>query len=469
MKPTKLIKVWLLTSLPVIGLMACNNKEDEPEQPEIPSAVSEPIIGEWLENNSDDKMIGYTETHYESDGSMSVTAVIVNTEINEFINYDGTWSVEDNILTEKYNSPFTGQATTDRYHLMYSGKYSMIIEYDALSDVNQYDKIVAKHTLPIGESADFIIDDSEFVPLSYKSSNSHVASVDEKGYIQAKHPGFAYIIASSKIGNAVNKVTVTSSLIIDDYVQYMGKSIQEVTNDFGNIYITVPGDPITQRYFQIPNPDISLVSVGYAMQRVTMISAIFRVGVDMEKIMTAWDNAFGTSSNSQLVHSYIIERNGEKYYAMIDSTDGSLTILPYVETPPPATGDFSDSDFTQFAWLPGTPVIEAATKLNYDITFENIEDGFFDTITVSDNNAIESLSVLFETEEEPFPVTTIIMRCKKDITQEDLDPWLSSVFTATGEDLNPYTYDVGNGKVYVYFKTSGSRLNMYYSTSKRRK
>ncbi len=469
MKPIKLIKVCLLSSLPVVGLMACNNKEEEPAQPEIPSAISEPIVGEWLENSSDENMIGLTETHYEADGAISVFAVIVNTEINEIINYNGTWSVNDNILTEKYESPFTGLATTDSYHLMYSGKYSMIFEYDALSEVSQYDKIVAKQDVAVGEAAYFMIDDPEFVPLSYKSTDPHVASVDENGHIQAKNPGFAYIVASSNIGNAVNKVTVTSSLIIDDFVQYMGKSIQEVTKDFGNIYFTVPGDPMTQRYFQIPNPDISLVCIGYAMQKVIMISASFRVGTDMEEIMTAWDNAFGSTSNSHLAHSYIIERNGEKYYAMLDSTDGSLTILPYMETPPPATGDFSDSDFTQFAWLPGTPVIEAAAKLNYDITIENIEDGFFDTIAISDNNAIESLSVLFETEEEPFPVTTIIMRCKKDITQEDLNPWLSSVFTATGEDLNPYTFDVGNGKVYVYFKTSGSRLNMYYSTSKRRK
>ncbi len=472
MKQKFFLRAWLMALLPLALLVACHDKNDEPSNPQLPSMVSTSIEGDWLENSSDKNMISIGEVHYDSDGSFSMFSMIVNTEINEIFNYNGEWSISQDILTETYRSQITGQNLTDRYNLMFCDKYSLIIENLKSTDIAQSDKIVSKRTLSIDETCDFSIEDSEyseFIPISYSSTNSHVATVDESGHIEALNPGIAYIIASSKIGNVVNKVTVTSPLIIDDYIQYMGNNIKEVTAEFGDIYITTPSEPISERQFFLANPIVQSVTMGYALQKVRMIIVTIRPSFDANEIMTAWDNAFDTSSTSKLVHSYIIERNGEKYLAMLDNSaiQAMLTIISYVEVPP-TEYEFTETDFTQFAWLPGTPVIEAATILNYDITFENIEDGFFDTIKITDNNAFDELSVLFETEEEPFPVDCIILRCKKDITEEDLKPWFESVFTPTDDELNPYTYDFGNGNVYVYCKKVGSRLNVYYKTRKRR-
>lgn len=471
MKRRTLLRNSVLALLPFLGLMSCHNDKDEPSVPEIPEMTIASIAGEWLENSSDENMIGLTETCYNTDGTMQVQAVMVNTEINEIFQYEGNWSQDDETLTETYESPFTGGNVTDRYRIMYCDRYSMIAEYQGSTDVAQYDRIVAKHDLSINTTYDFSIEDPEFSPIGYTSTNPHVATVDENGHITACNPGFAYIIATSNIGNAVNKITVTSPLVIDDLIQYMGKNIHDVTSDLGYIYIPQPGEPITFRIFQLPNPFIDELSIGYSSQKVVMVEARFRWNADVNEVMDAWDKAYGTTSTSNYVHSYDIESNGEKYHAMLDnySFPASLTVIKYTETPPSGENEYKESDFTEFAWLPGTPVIEAAERLNYSITLENIEDGFFDTISISDNNAFENLNVLFEQEEEPFPVTTIFMRCKKNVTEESLKPWLSTVFTSTGEDLNPYTFDVGNGKVYVYFKTVGSRLNVYYSTSKRRK
>ena len=116
MKRRKLSKNCVVALLPLLGLLSCNNDKDEPSVPDMPLA---PIIGEWLENNSDDKMIGLSETCYYSDDTMHVQTVIVNTEINEIPEYEGTWSKSDDQLTEIYESPFTGETTTERYRIMH--------------------------------------------------------------------------------------------------------------------------------------------------------------------------------------------------------------------------------------------------------------------------------------------------------------------------------------------------------------
>lgn len=469
MKLTTLTKVWLIGVLALGGLMGCHKDDDDQTEPEIPSMVSEPIVGSWLQNSSSNSMIGLTETCYEADGTMRVNTVIVNTEINEIINYGGTWNVTDESLSETYQDPFTDQTTVDRYHVMFSDKYSLVTEHEGLREITQSDKIVATQTLSVEETSKFIIEDEDFFADEYKSTDSHVVTIDEKGDIKACTPGVAYVIASSPIGNVVNKITVTSPLVTDDFVSYMGESINSVTAELGNIYYTVPGDPITFRYFQLPNPIIRQVCIGYAMQKVYTLTAFVRLGTNMDEIMEAWDKMYETASTSKLIHTYKINRDGQNYYAMLDATDGSISIIPFVETPPSPSTELSETDFTQFAWLPGTPVNDASIKLNYNITPENMEDGVWDTLKVSDNNAFESLSVLFDESEEPFPVTTVIMKCKKDITQDIIEPYLAKVFSPTGEELNPYKYDMGNGCVYVYFKTSGSRLNVYYSTSKRKR
>lgn len=465
---TKASRLWLTAVLPLVGLMACHD-DDEPTPPDPADMISTSIVGDWLQNQSDEHMILLGEIHYDESGDFSMNTVMVNTEINEIFNTEGTWEVTDEDLATSYISPFTGAMTTTHDRLMYTGKYSIIVEDGITGEITQSDRIVESHTLPIGETVDFSIDDSDFVAQNYKSTDSHVASVDENGRIEARHPGVTYIIASSDLGNAVNKVTVTSPLIIDDYLQYMLKPIQEVTAELGNIYVDVANNATTARIFQLPNPLVYLVEVDYAIQLSRMIFVSLRPGTDMQPIMEAWDKVFDNTAASKSTRQYIIERDGQKYFVMMDSNGGMISIMPYTEPTPPPTPDFNEADFTQFMWLPGSPVQEVANKLNYTITDENMEDGFLDTITLSDNGVFEQLNVLFDEEEEPWPVTSIYMRTKKGVTEDNLKEWLGALFTATGEDLNPYTYDGAYGKVYVYYKTSGARLNVYYSTSKRRR
>lgn len=477
MKHFNHLSLLAFTLLAGMTLASCVDDEDRagitPEPTPTPTPAAPSILGEWLDDSSSDGSQLLGTDNFKADGTFDAWLGWVSPTNNMMFDYDGTYTFSDNTLTLKYLSPITGQNTTETYQVNVLDKYSLETYFPTGDATTRYSRIVATYNIEAGQTRTFEAPETGFTATSFTSTNPTVATVDASGRIQAVSRGFAFVKAKSSLGTAVVRVNVTETgKPFTDGMALIGASMDNIDALLGTNYVEVPGDPISERTYNVMDDVVESIVVSHFMGSAVMTTVKLREGFDQNAITSYLDAHYTETNASSVGKQYQTVKDDVKYKIFWLWHDATITYMPDYTNPDPEPVDLPSEAFEAVDGLILYNTINDVCKaIGYELTDENLEEGNTDDIGIAENAAFESMSFIFDNDvdsDEYLQVGTVILRCQRGITQADIEPWYAAHYEATGDELNPY-YRGGDKPYWVSFKESGSRLLVYYRTSKRRK
>lgn len=438
-----------------LAITGCHDDEDKGKTIQIRGT----IVGDWLNDQSNGNTKLFAVNSYHEDGTVEQCLVWINKAQNTYDFSNGTYRCDNITYTEYYDNNNTS------FDVQYMDGYSMIISNSDLGVFETMNRIVNTYDMVVGEEQLYVIEDMDFVPTEYVSTDPVIASVDDSGLIHAVKQGMAFIKATSSLGTAVIRVNVTDPHnIIDDFASYMGASIEVIKNIYGTDYIDLYNGTTAERNYNIYDKYVEHAVFSYFARTVQNISIDLREYADIEAILGSYRQKYDSYLNSKQMFKTTV--NGKNVLILVYPSDYRISFVYEKEQQGSDDDNYSDSSYQQFEDLINMTATQAAERLNHEMTDEEWEDGFFD-VDVDDNEIFENVSVMFDQDEDPFEVETVIMQCKRGITQEKIEPWYKEHYQATGDEINPYCSE--GESFYIRFKQSGSRLSVYYSKRKARK
>lgn len=469
----KRMKIYSILSTILIPLMlSCS--DDSKEQPVIPdneSGIYGSVIGEWLSDNVGDGLIMYQTSKYLGDGSVHYWAGIAMKGESLYSEYEGVYTYKTGLIAESYTSPITGGDVTDKYTVKYLDNYSLSVE-DNNGVIGNLCRIVDTYNLNVGEEMKFETPDEGFMALSYESYDSSIAEVDNSnGQIKAKRRGMTFIKGKSVQGNAAIRVVVTDpENYIDDFVEWIGRPLKDADKVFGTVSIDLPSSPLSQRSYYVIDPLIVNVNMSYAMQKIQAVDITLRDNGTVDDVVEWMDSKYVLLNEFESLRSYMAVNSDGMVMIFFDPNAGVITYMPYSENPDPGPDPnpdgYGDENFEGLEELLGMNAAEAAASLSHEISSEEWEDGFFDVI-LTDNEVFKTLSVLFDNEEEPYEVNSIMVYLNKGVDIDAVKAWYEENYVVTDDELNPYTNK--DKTVFIRFKKAGSLTYVQYRKTKFRK
>ena len=426
------------------------------------------MVGTWLENQSGDGNYLLGIDTYRPDGTFSAWMALVTKTDNVLMSYDGQYTVSGNVMTVNYVSPLTGLSTQEKYEVRSLDDYKLVRYYAANSSTAESHKVVDTFDMKVGDERTISLADANIQPTAFTSLTPGVATVDGSGKVTAKKRGLTFVTVQSPSGDVVVRVDVSDpDNVIDDIFAFMGEDISRVENVYGTNYVEA-GSPLVERFYNVLDMQVEKLTFGYSSGVVLTASAKLRREADIQAIAESYVRKFGQKQNgSDAMDMYLPEKDGQKYLVTLDKSDYSVTIIKYVETKP--AGEFGDENFLPYEGLMNLSAEQAAQKLGYTLTDENLSDGFFSVTPAADNKVFRRVQFIFDEEEEDHPMTSIVLTCKTNITQAQVEPWYAARYTATGDDLNQYHNDQENYYICLRETKTGvaTSTTIYYSKRKR--
>ena len=468
----KIISKYSLLALTMLAGLFFNSCTDDEQMAHQPEKAT--MVGTWFYDASSDGTQILSTNQYKADGTTDIWIGLVDLTNSIFLNYQGTFTATDNSFTENYNSPITGNPTTESFNITQLDKYTLTFTSAANNTSSTYNRLIDSYEMTVGQTQVFDVKDNQFNATSYTSTNTHVATVNASGNIQAVRRGFAFIKAVSVSGTAVIRVDVTDAAQpVDDMMPFLGASVDDVKAAYGDNYLEVPGSTLTEWRYNLMDDVIESITFTTFMQQAIAATVKLRENVDVDAITAMLDARYTKTLEMSIGNHYQTEKDGQKYLISWNWRDGTITYLPDNTDPDPDPQNYPSSAFEQFDGLIQLNINEAAAALNYTLTDENMEDGFTDDINITGNEVFESLSLLFDEDEdsdEYLEVGTVMLYCNRNVKQEDIEGWYKAHYEETGDELNPYhSKEAGKKEFWVSFKQVGSRLQVLYKTSKRRR
>lgn len=468
---------WLTvtkTSATVLTITAAENEEKEARQATVSVNAADKtgtitvnqaekvftIMGEWFDDSSSESMKVFGTERFHEDGTLTGWMAAANYVTSLYGDYEGTYTYTGNTLTLKYNHPITGENTTEVYEVQQLDEYLLMTYLASSSATSELHRIVDSYTLAVGQNRQMAVDDSKFIATEYTSSDKAIASVDAQGNIVAQKRGTAYVSAKSAIGTAVVRVTVEDSdNVIDDFFSFLGGSIDDVTRTYGSLYFELPSDSFIQRLYGIIDEYVESAIFSYWANTVQAIEVHLRQSADCDAIQSSFDKKY---TKTAISGQYLAEKNGKTYLIALSK---GLLVVAYGPYTPPA--EYTDADFEPYEGLALLNAAEAAEKLGYTMTDEDWTEGYF-SFDLTDNNVFRRVNVIFDEEEEPHEVSSVILTPKTNVTRDMIEPWYQEHYTATDDSLNPYQSNT-DPVYYVQFRerTNGS-YTVYYTKRKRK-
>lgn len=462
MNTIKKIRVLMFAMVASMLFISCSKDDDSGSSQPKPS-----IIGEWFEDASEGDVKMFSTMNCHEDNTVDFWFGYTNTPTSLYDDYSGTYSLDGNTLTEKYVSPITGENTTDVYEVVSISKYTLVTKLQKGNSTTQMSRIVDTVKMTVNEVSAFNANDPELVPLSYKSSDESVAKVDASGKITAIKRGTTYISGLANNGTAVIRVVVDDpNNVIDDFMSFVGGSIDNVTRIYGNNYVEVSGT-LVERTYALLDETTENVVFSYYGGVVMMATATLRSSVDSEAIVASFDKKYTRFNDSKYVPVFSTIVDEQEYHITYFISDGMIVYMPYIETPQ-TEYNFSSANFEQFDNLITMGTADAVANI-YGITLteDNMENGWFD-IEDTNNEVFREVSVMFNEDpddDEFMKLTSVILYTKSGIKQADIEQWYADHYTATGDEKNPYQSST-SPVYYISFKQVGSSTAVYYKFRK---
>ena len=459
-KKSEILRCIFMTFV-VLAMNSCHDDGEKMNTTQIRGSV----VGEWLDDASSGSEKLFTTEKYNENGTLEMLYVYINKTHNSYDFYEGSYTIDNNTL--KQNFDYENGPETVSYEIQYMDGYSLTY-YDAEQGfVSSLKRIIDTYEMTIGEERVFVIEDMDFDPIEYTTLDPSIATIDDDGMIHAVKRGMTFVTATSKIGTVVIRINVNDpENVIDDFACLIGASIEDVKNIYGTNFIDVYNGVTAERNYNFFDDYVEHGVFMYFARKIQNITVYLRDYADISAIYESYRQKYDSYNNS--TNMFVTKTDGVDILIFLDPLDKSIIFMPLKEpqTDPEEEHIFSDESYQQFESLINMTAEQAAKELNHEITEEEWLDGSFD-VDVEGNDIFDMVSVLFDEDEEIPEVGTVILRCKKDVSQEDIEPWYKEHHQSTGDEINPYCSE--GETYYIRFKKSGSRINVYYSKRKAKK
>lgn len=396
------------------------------------------IVGEWFDDASTEDYKFMATLNYKENGTFTSWTGLAMQQRNLYYNEEGTYTFSGNTLTQKYIDGILGENTVDVCDVRTLDKYNLFLYYSQQSSTSELHRIIDTYNLTVGESKNIAIDDNEFVPVAYSSTDLRVATV-QNGSIRAVKRGTAYVSVKSSIGTAVIRVVVTDpNNVIDDYLEYLGESIDDVTKEFGDYCFqgeTIESGVPSKKY-ELLDEYVEEVAFYYNSEgTVTRIIASIRLGTSVDYIAKALERK----------HEYKYELEGDYYYSTIK--DGKEVVVIWGAVDYTISYDFKYDNTKQGAYEDYDNLIlltaeQAAKQLGCEITNVDLAQGYF--VARVNNNLFYSVVVKFD--EKSHEVTGVQLRCPSDLTRSDIEGWYKEHYFETSYSYYSYANYNNKGK-----------------------
>ena len=466
-------KKWTYAFLSVALLLPSCSDDTEPTLTESDENIYGSIIGEWLDDSMADNtnIRALLTTKYLYDGTAQHWLTMADGSMSIYTFYDGTYRFDNHSLVDNYVSPIFGGNVTDESSVVYLDNYTLSVSNTNDGGVSSLCRVSDTYNLNVDETAQFNTPFDDFKASSYLSLNPGVVKIDPAtGEITAVRRGMTFVKGISPTGDLAIRVNVTDpDNYIDDFVLWMNQSIKKAQGTFGDVYGDIPGTPLSSRTFSLDDPLIETVQMDYFAQTIQVIYVQLRPVIDSEKLTESFNNKYVPVSDNKTLKTYLAVHDGQIYYIAYQVDSGMIMYMPYVEPKPDPDDDdkkFRDEDFRTLESLMGMTIQEAAAEYSYEITAEDMENGFFSVIP-RNNEVFKEATVYFDSEDTPCVVNELMLSLKRGLSQDDVEPWYKEHYIATDDKANPYTNE--EGTLFIQFKKSGSMTTVKYRKTKFRK
>ncbi len=443
--------VKLFAVFAVILLISCNNDENIPQNH---SESSEPVAGEWyMYQGISDNLQRRTYFELKRDGSYLVCKAEVTRE--GAVDYgSGSYTLNGKSMKLSYKMYETSK--TDEYIIRSVGKYDMHLFLPSIQQEEIDYRIIETKYMKVGEIANALISDSEFIPDSYKSDDERVVEVDKGGTFHALRQGTAYILIHSSIGTAVVRVVVEADTYIENFVKYMGENIRIATNAYGvNTYYEGPfgRDDLNQRWYFLIDDLISELVFLYDQDGIiNHIMLQLRYYQDVEQVKKAFYDHYLYEKEVGYLCLYSSEKTARKVQIKIDEETGIIHF-------------YYASDYDPFAEVDNLVKKVAAMTItefdsNYGITDEDRNQGFKIIYDVY-NEVFTHMIVYFDFAKEK--IIEIDLLTQDSVSMDDLDSWYGQHYIMTKE----HSYMNDTPRLHVRFDQNtdfGLLVVSYYIT-----
>ena len=412
-KIKSIIIVTFVAIATLVNLSSCDKSSntditgEEGGDTPIVTPAEPTIIGEWFCNMSTSEKTYYGTYSFKENGEYSLESVYacISERLNYIDNITSTYTLNGDILSLKINDA-SGSSYTSDVKITYLDSYTMIQKSEYSEE--KYSRIVGSINVNLGGSTNVVINDNNFIPISFESSDTRVVSVDKTGKLTAIKRGKAFVTANSKEGSVTYRVTVVDgNNLIDNFADDLTLSRKQVEEKYGNNYF----ENSTQTDITYYPGDGEINSLIYFLdirKNVNMIGVQYWSVESIENAKKTFDRTYNLQYSD----------NGISIYK-----DGDVTIK-------------IDEATLQVVYLRRnsvTELIDDGIYLNIDdfiaslgleLTDELREEGF---VIININNVYyDKMSVLFD------PITGFIklikVTCLEGVKQSDIEPWYQQYY-----------------------------------------
>lgn len=412
-------KTIVLSVFSVVLLTACSDDDD------IGSGYhwDYSVVGEWYQDLGVqmDEMQEVCVSKYNSDGTFS--GVIARATLNDWYYFpaEGTYRIEGNKFYETYS--MFEEVVTDVYEVKSVGKYDMLL-YNRLIESEDFShRIVETFHLKVGETEELWVNDPDFFPMEYISSDDRIATISDTGVIEAVRAGTAYLSAVSSIGTAVVRVVVTNPVTgIDDFMAYFGEDISMATKAYGNMYKDLglkDDSTLTMRIYNLTDEHIQEVGFIYNPSGVVEdIRFIVRDSALVDELLTTYDKIYDFRTVYQDIYYFQTKKYGRDVAVAVQTSYGLIELFYEQDSDPIAAVD-------KLFYMTAT---EAAAALGHELTESELSAGRFQVL--SDNSIFWGITVSFNKDTQE--VTSLYLYARDTVTYDDIDSWYAQHYVATG-------------------------------------
>lgn len=449
MNNNNLFKIAVLAISLLVNLTACD-KNPEPES--VPPEEKPSLIGEWYQDAIEKTSKAIYTIGYKDKGTFNVWHIDISKQGNYLFDYSGTYklALDQKEIELSYVHPLFGN-NTDNYEVTTLNKYNCTL-FNALYSVSdEMFRIVDTINLNVGESKQIVINDPDFVPVSYQSVADNVATVDNYGNVKAIKRGFSFIKVKSSTEMVVVRVIVNDpNNVVDDFVLYMGGSVDETVYPFGNIYgegysngeklrLYYLFDNIEQevRFFLDGNNDIYEVLL------------TLRDGADLDAIKQSFNMKYTLLASKDGSYLYKTEKDGREIDVFISESNRQLW-YKYKEIVPEVKYDN----------LITMTIDQAVASLGHTLTSDEMTAGYCKVLLEDD--FFDQVELIFDKTTKT--INNVKLRLKDGLGRNDIEGYYKEHYYATGVDEYPY----GNKDPWyssdfiVYFSVKDGRTYVDY-------
>lgn len=426
------IRWFLISMLLLLPLISCS--DDETSNADFPD-YKNLITGEWFVDLGVQtdifKNIGLST--WNSDGTTTGLKADVSDENSLYFSTEGHYSISGNKLTEIIE----GHSYVSIIKSL--GKYDLVLFEQAAYQTNVYHRIVETKEMAVGETQYLTVNDPEFLPYEYRSSEEGVVSVNQTGLAEAKRAGTSYVSITSSEGTAIIRIVVINpKSLIDDFVAYMGMKIDYATETYGNPYKEEENDSIVARRYLLLEDDISLIIFAADANKL-----IYQIEVDIRN-----QYAFDTIIEHMKTAYYYIGENDTWLYLRSSNLSRYVSIMINKQYKI-LVYQFDDADdpFAEYDNLCLMTATEAAEKLGHQITDTNKRLGYF-TTSVS-NILYKDVTVYFDSDTEI--ISSVLLNRRGKIGSSFIKEWYGQHYIQTPFDgINYPNYLQLKPEIWIY-------------------